>query len=108
MDYSLRVVYQPDGWLGHSEINTSVRSITMTLGKHVVSFPRESFRNFHDAAAPGSPFTSYPDNTHGRFYLSGGDGEKSYRIAYEFDKHRLLSRELYRHMATKPEIMHFD
>ena len=108
MDYSLQVVYQPDGWLGHPEINTSVRSITMTLGKHVVVFPRRAFRYFRDAAAPEAPFTSYPDNTHGRFYLSGGDGEKSYRLAFEFNGDGLLTRELYRHMETTPEVMHFN
>ncbi len=107
-NYRLKVTYKPDASGSYPKSSTSIAPIVLTIGIRDIIFPRKAFQYFHDASSPTPLFTSYPDNNHGRFYMSGGDGEKSYRIGFVFDKYRLLSRELYKHMETQPEVVHFD
>jgi hypothetical protein len=103
--YMLRVTYapQPAQLPYYPDLPRQYRRIArieLTIaGKHV-AFPAAAYADLWFAHRVWPPLEG---RSIVQFDIEGGDGEKGYEVRFTCDHHRLIKREMTRHM-TKPQI----
>jgi len=81
-------------------------ALDVQIGKQSIKVPKAAYKDLFAPHSPSDPF--YDPHGNIRLPLKGGDGEKSYTVDFIFRNGRLIARDYYPHMSTKPITTHYQ